>query len=273
MCCHRKLHCSSILRFVFIPTVQKKNFQNLLTYLVSNNIIDPLSQSTHIYLTSPDKRSDPMIAEDHQKFLSLEEDKRERILNAAMQEFLNGYKKASTDNIVREAGISKGLLFHYFGTKENLYNFLVDYAIDTVQREYIDLINVHQRDILDSIWQLSLLKQDLSRRFPTIFEFLICVYVDDKDCPAKAHLKRFHTIQAKMIQDVYSYCDKSLFRDDIPPEKIIGIIVMVLEGYSQQKVKQLNQGTGESVTDSYETYLAEIKEYLDILRKVFYKQN
>lgn len=44
---------------------------------------------------------------DH-KIMSLAPDKRDRILNAAMKEFARGYKNASTDNIVRESGISKG---------------------------------------------------------------------------------------------------------------------------------------------------------------------
>jgi len=214
-----------------------------------------------------------MIGEDNQKFMSLEEDKRERILNAAMKEFLGGFKKASTDNIVREAGISKGLLFHYFGTKENLYNFLVDYAVNTVQTEYIDLINIHQPDILDSIWQLSLLKQDLSKRFPTMFEFLTRVYVDDKDCPAKEHLVRFYAIQAKVMQDVYAHCDKSLFRDDIDPERTIEIITWAVAGYSQSKVNQANANTGSigDVIKNYDAFLEEFKAYLEILRKCFYK--
>ena len=215
-----------------------------------------------------------MVGEEHHKFMALEDEKRERILNAAMQEFLGGYKKASTDNIVREAGISKGLLFHYFGTKEKLYNFLIDYARGIMQAEFVDLINVNQKDILDSIWQLSLLKQDVSRRYPTIFEFLARAYVDDKDCPAKAHLERFQTARAKMLQDVYDRCDRGLFRDDIPPEKAIEIISLTLYGYSQQKINQLGKDDiGEAVRENYDAYLAELKEYLDILRNVFYKQS
>ena len=210
--------------------------------------------------------------EENQKFMALDEEKRERILNAAMREFLAGYKKASTDNIVRQAGISKGLLFHYFGTKEKLYNFLIDNAMVTVQTDFLDLINVHQKDILDSIWQLSLLKQDLSRRFPAIFEFLANVYVNEKDSPVKEHLERFHQIRDKMMYEVFSNCDKSLFKDDIPPDKAIKIIMLTLDGFTQQKVTQLaQQGIGEVFRQNYDTYLEELKEYLDILRLAFYK--
>jgi len=217
------------------------------------------------------KESGLMIAGEYDKFLALEPEKQERILNAAMAEFLNGYKKASTDNIVREAGISKGILFHYFGTKENLYNFLVDYAVETVQKEYLDLINTHQPDILDSIWQLSLLKGELSQRYPTMFEFLTRVYIDDKDCPAKVHLQRFYAIQAKMMQDIHAHCDKSLFKDDISPEKAIEIITWAVTGFSQSKVNMAGTDNLGAVIANYEEFLNEFKAYLEILRKCFYK--
>ena len=213
-----------------------------------------------------------MSVPDYEKFLSLEKDKRERILNAAMTEFLNGFKKASTDIIVREAGISKGLLFHYFGTKENLYNFLVDNAISIVQAEFLDLINTHQPDILDSIWQLSLLKQDLCIQFPTIFEFLTCVYLDDKDCPAKEHLARFLAMRAKVMQDIYSQCDRGLFKDDVNPDKAIEIIQWAMTGFSESKASQFGPGAlGKAVVENYDSFLEEFKEYLEILRKCFYK--
>jgi len=221
-----------------------------------------------ISLTHPVKESEKMSQPQYEKFQTLEEEKRQRILNAAMHQFLNGYKNASTDSIVKEAGISKGLLFHYFGTKENLYNFLVNHAITTVQTEYIDLINTHQPDILDSIWQLSLLKQDLSKRFPTIFEFLTRVYVDDKDCPAKEHLAKFHTIQANMVADIYAQCDKTLFREDIPPDKIIEIILWTVNGFSQSKVAQAGVS---DVVKNYDTFLEEFQSLIKILKQCFYK--
>ena len=213
-----------------------------------------------------------MILDDHQKFMALEDEKRERILNAAMTEFLKGYKNASTDNIVREAGISKGLLFHYFGTKEKLYNFLVDYAIGIVQTEFIDLINLQQTDILESVWQLSLLKQDLSLRFPTIFDFLARVYADDKDCPAREHLVKFQAMQTKAMAEVHSHSDMSLFKDDIDAHKAVQIIWWSLNGFANSKAKDFAQdGVGKNARDNYDKYLEEFKGYLELLRHCLYK--
>ena len=82
-----------------------------------------------------------MKEHDYEKFHAQDEEKQERIINAAMKEFLSGFKAAATDTIVREAGISKGLLFHYFGTKENLYNYLISHAVKTIKTEFLSLIN------------------------------------------------------------------------------------------------------------------------------------
>lgn len=63
------------------------------------------------------------------KFFDLKKEKQDRIINAALKVFaLNGYRHASTDDIVKTACISKGLLFHYFESKLGLYVFLFDYS-------------------------------------------------------------------------------------------------------------------------------------------------
>ena len=64
------------------------------------------------------------------RFFELPKEKQDRFINAALQIFAkNGYKKASTDEIVKAASISKGLLFHYFGSKQGLYEFVYMYSV------------------------------------------------------------------------------------------------------------------------------------------------
>ena len=64
------------------------------------------------------------------KFFDIKKEKQDRIINAALKVFaMQGYRHGSTDDIVREAAISKGLLFHYFGSKVGLYGFVYDYSV------------------------------------------------------------------------------------------------------------------------------------------------
>jgi len=58
------------------------------------------------------------------KFFSLPNEKQKIIIDAALRTFgANGYKKASTNDIAFAAGVSKAMIFHYFGTKKN-YTFI-----------------------------------------------------------------------------------------------------------------------------------------------------
>lgn len=245
------------------------SLQNLLTNLVNDDTIDSISQegAEGVNMSNQDK------IEDFQKFLVLDAEKRERILNAAMKEFTAGYKNASTDNIVKEAGISKGLLFHYFGTKERLYGFLVNYAIDTVQREYIDLVNLVQSDILESIWQLSLLKRDLSLHHPAIFDFAANAYVDSTAPDCGIRLSRVGEIQANIIAQVYASADHTLFRDDIDPKRAVDIILWSIEGFANSIVAAVpGESLGSAPRDNYDKYLEEFQEVIDVLRRCLYKK-
>ncbi len=62
-------------------------------------------------------------------FFNLKEEKRNKIFNVALKEFaVNDYNSASINNIVEEAGISKGSMYQYFTNKKDLYLYLLDQA-------------------------------------------------------------------------------------------------------------------------------------------------
>ena len=59
-------------------------------------------------------------------FHNLPDAKRQRIIDAAIEEFASQpYAKATLDNIVAAAGISKGSMYQYFGGKSDLYQWLL----------------------------------------------------------------------------------------------------------------------------------------------------
>ena len=61
-----------------------------------------------------------------EKFEKINNEKKEKIIKSAIKEFIEeGFTGASTNTIVKNAGISKGSLFNYFENKENLYIYLV----------------------------------------------------------------------------------------------------------------------------------------------------
>lgn len=200
----------------------------------------------------------------------MENKKRDRIVNAAMKEFRYGYKRASTETIVREAGISKGLLFHYFGTKENLYEFLVRYAMDVLQKEYFDILNLGQRDILEGIWQQALLKRDISDKYPHIYDFLNGIYTHIEDTPKVEISSLYIEKQKTAMEDMYNHCDTTLFREDVDPKRAVNLIWWAIEGFYVVEETKMAYMDGELV-QNYEHFLRELRSYLDTFRLCFYK--
>ena len=83
----------------------------------------------------------------NEKFFDLKKEKQDRMINAALKLFAeNGYRRASTDDMVKEAGISKGLLFHYFGSKLGLYEFVYDYSVKFLTMELSSVLHQEETD-------------------------------------------------------------------------------------------------------------------------------
>jgi AcrR family transcriptional regulator len=66
---------------------------------------------------------------------------REELLAAALRVFArHGYREAGVDEIAAEAGYSKGALYWYFSSKEQLLQALLEERIDAPMREMVALL-------------------------------------------------------------------------------------------------------------------------------------
>lgn len=62
-------------------------------------------------------------------FEKISDEKKAVIIQSGIAEFSKkSYMDASTDEITINCGISKGLLFHYFGNKKNFYLYCLEQA-------------------------------------------------------------------------------------------------------------------------------------------------
>jgi TetR/AcrR family transcriptional regulator len=67
-------------------------------------------------------------------FLQIQPEKQARVLEAAIEEFAQkGYGRASMNLVVERAGISKGALFKYFGSKAGLFAFVYRMALERIK--------------------------------------------------------------------------------------------------------------------------------------------
>lgn len=107
------------------------------------------------------------------KFFDLKQEKQDRMVNAALKIFaLNGYSHASTDDIVKEAHISKGLLFHYFDSKIGVYSFIYDYSVRFISLELSSAIDPNETSYFEILRQMEAAKMQVLKSYPYMFMFL-----------------------------------------------------------------------------------------------------
>lgn len=204
----------------------------------------------------------------YSKFFSIDKDKQERIINASLAEFsLNGYDKASTNVIVKTADISKGILFHYFNNKKQLYLFLYDYSMNLFINDFYQLIDFNEKDLLLRLKQIVKNKMIIIKKYPLFFKFLEKAYLEESN-EVKHDIfvknQELNNFTVRVFEDI----DLTKFKADIDIKAVINIMIWSFEGYSNQVVN--NSKLNHTEID-YEKAFLEVENYMVIFKKCFYK--
>lgn len=207
----------------------------------------------------------------HENFIGLKEEKRDVIINAALIEFAaKGYDLGSTNEMVKAAGISKGALFHYFSSKKDLFLFLCDYVFGVVSREFYEQIGRCDGDLLTRYRRAAILKGAVYQRYPPMFEFIKRLTVEKSPEIAVELKEQLEKMIGYGYECLLGNLDISLFRQDVPADKIRDLIVWALENYGHRSLELIGDRKVEDI--DVEALNADFDKYLDVLRKCFYKQ-
>ncbi|WP_335872531.1 TetR/AcrR family transcriptional regulator [Bacillus sp. 2205SS5-2] len=204
------------------------------------------------------------------KSLNIDPEKEDRIINSATMIFAqNGYQNASTNAIVKEAKISKGLLFHYFNSKKELYLSLYQNASDFLSEMVIERVDWNNQDIFIRLHQVSLIKLELFKKYPDLISFLLSVY-NEKSPEVSMEINK---IKADLIysgfQQMFADIDVTKFKEGIDVKKAIEIIYWTFEGYANTQQQKLKSQSIDEL--DHEEIVAEIDSYIEVLKNSFYR--
>ena len=174
----------------------------------------------------------------YSKFNNLKPEKQKQIINAAIKEFVrNGFEKASTNEIVKRANISKGSLFNYFNSKKDLYLYLIEYSSKAIVNlnEEIDL---SETDLFKRIERVALQKFYVQQKYPQAFEFLASTKQEESVEVKDIIKQRLNPIYNQAINKLYKDIDYSKFREGVDIEKAIEILNWNAKLYSTMSENQ-----------------------------------
>ena len=203
------------------------------------------------------------------EFLQHDDARKNRILEAALVEFADkGYKKASTNTIVKEAKVSKGLLFHYFISKKELYIHIYNYALATITNELYEGVNFADTDVLNRLNASTVQKIDSYVKHP-LFTQLFEHHVKVEDEEILERTKRASIEFSKeSFSKLFSSIDYYLFNERININNALEVVKWTIDRISMDWIKKHNN------TFKAEAFV-ELKEniaiYLDLFRDAFYK--
>ncbi|MFZ7121597.1 MAG: TetR/AcrR family transcriptional regulator [Eubacteriaceae bacterium] len=193
--------------------------------------------------------------------------KKERLINSAFEEFgKNKYDKASTNTIVKNAGISKGLLYHYFESKKSLYDYLIVFAICIIVDAIVDEVSWEEKDIFNRIKEVTLIKLRIFNVYPYMVDF-------SKNMYEGKTIDEIKTLVEAYVPDIYHRTfyhniDFDFFKEDIDVQKAIKSIQWTLEKFVEEF---LDAAIKTEQPLDFEKIIIELDQYLEMLRKAFYK--
>lgn len=195
----------------------------------------------------------------NEKFFDLKKEKQDRMINAALKLFAeNGYRRASTDDMVKEAGISKGLLFHYFGSKLGLYEFVYDYSVKFLTMELSSVLHQEETDFFVLRGQIEQAKAAVMKNFPYVQLFLYRASKEDETEALTAITEKRQQLR-ELYDSMYSHVDESSVAGG-SPDRIRRMTDYTLNGLLEDQLR-MNSFSPEG-------YLAEVQAYLDELQRL-----
>ena len=194
-------------------------------------------------------------------------EKRDAIMDAAIEEFgRHDYKTASTEEIARKAGISKGSLFFHFKNKGQLFVAAADWLMDKT----VDAVLDEGYWQIDDFFEVLLYAGDLKRvtfleKFPWAISFSVRAFYPEHRDIRESMGKWMNDHIDGMFDHYFKNVNFEKFRDDIDPRYVLDLMIWMADGWLHQ---QISRGKPVDV----EAMMAEFTLWCDILRNWAYKE-
>lgn len=196
----------------------------------------------------------------------LDNSKKQKILNASLEEFSEyGYEKANTDRISSKAGVSKGLIFHHFGSKENLFIITINKCIDDILFEFNDF-NMPDEDFISIIMKLMQIKYEFFKKNPMHYKLLVNGFYNAPKKLKTQLQQRYSEIKQIGFDIIADIIEGLPLKKDVSIKSIITIIAVITNVIESKYIPYFtDQNT------IFEKYYDDVKnEYIELMNIVLY---
>jgi AcrR family transcriptional regulator len=163
--------------------------------------------------------------------------------------------------VVQKAGVSRGILYHYFKDKEELFEFLLYLAVEKSMRDLDDWMDWEEDDLIRRICEISKYRLAIVQDYPYLIEF--------SDKYSKEIAKRTNMDQSQRWREKFYHqgIDFSKFKDQAAIEEAVHMIRWTYKGIYLDMMKR-NQGRLKD--DQMAKVIEDFEGYYQIFVALFY---
>lgn len=200
-------------------------------------------------------------------FYHLPEDRQQRLLEACIEEFgENGYDKSTTERIIQRVGISKGGLYEYIESKEDLYLYVLENSYDrlynTIQKSVARMAGKLPVDIIERTRLVALVAVDFYVEYPEMVRVIArSMNIQNSRLKEKAEV-----VFLRHYGSVFNDVDESRLR--FPRGKVLELMRWLLLKTREEFLGTL-QDSG-NISAAKKAYLEAWEFYLDALKGGIY---
>lgn len=198
-------------------------------------------------------------------FIELSEEKRENIVKVSIAEFSKyGYENSSTNRIVQDAGISKGSLFKYFISKDELFFYILDFVTQELMTSLVQEISTLPKGLFERIIRYSELEFAWYVKHPNECKLITTAFTKSdtaiyQKIEARYSLKG-QDIYYKLLEDI----DTSVLKWD--KKKTVDILKWFLKGFNENFMSYVQEQNNSDINKLQHEYTKELVEYINILK-------
>lgn len=200
-------------------------------------------------------------------------EKEERIFNSATHIFAKfGYQNAKTDDIAADADVSKGLIFHYFGSKANLYIETIRRTFALLTREADHTVWQDSEDLNAMVSRTLRYKIQMQIDYPDEFNLSMVAYANNTTLPIKMQKQLAEIWNSELQNDVPDLIRPVLnrmpIRDGITQDDVIKLVTAISMLIGEQAKVMVRQNQNIKIAE-FDPIVDEAMKYMDILQHGF----
>lgn len=201
--------------------------------------------------------------EDKFSKIDTNQDKVNKIIQCGYKVFArNSLEKASTNMIVKEAGISRGILYHYFEDKQELFDFLMYFSVKKSIEELDKAIDWNDGDLIKRYKVMTKHRIHLIAKYPQMIEFLTKYgYMSNR------YKEQFPSVLNWKERFYSSNVDYDLFKEQENIKAHIRIISWTFKGMTNEFLFAHEENSDDTVIDAY---IQKVEDYYNLMAKLFY---